>query len=137
MAGSTGTVTITENNNWNHVKQITFTWVTGTAAQAHVAPATPTAATYNGKILAFVTSPDVSAQPDDNYDITITDTTNGWDILNGSGQNRSEDSTEFVFNGSTGAETVRMLPFANTTLTFNITNGGTGKEGVATLFLGV
>ena len=136
MAGSTGTVTITENNSWGHVKQVSFAWVTGTSNQADVAPATATAATYNGKILAFITSPSTSAQPDDNYDITLTNS-DGWDVLSGGAANRDEATTEFIFNGSTAPTTFIMLPLANTALTFNITNGGTGKEGTATLFLGV
>ena len=136
MAGSTGTITITEDNTWGHVKQVSFAWVTGTSNQKDVAPATATTASYNGKILACITSPSTSAQPDDNYDITIT-TADGWDVLSGSGLNRDEATTEFLFNGSTGASTFRMLPFAWTPLTLNITNGGTGKEGIVTLFLGV
>lgn len=137
MAGSTGTVTITENNSWSHVTQISFAWVTGTSNQKDVAPATATGVTYNGKILAFVTSPGLSGvQPDDNYDITITNS-DGWDVLGGGAANRDEATTEFIFNGSTGAVTYRMLPLANTALTFNITNGGTGKAGAATLFIGV
>ena len=137
MAGSTGTITITENNTRGHVKQVSFAWLTGTSNQKDVAPATATAASYNGKILACITSPSLSgAQPDDNYDITITDS-NGWDLLNGAGQNRDEATTEFAFNGSTGAETFRMLPFAWTQLTLNITNAGTGKGGTVTVYLGV
>ena len=136
MAGSTGTVTITETNTWGHVKQVSFAWVTGTSNQADVAPATASAASYNGKILACITSPSTSAQPDDNYDITITDS-NGWDVLSGAGGNRDEATTEFLFNGSTGALAFRMVPFAWTSLTLNITNAGTGTEGIVTLLLGV
>lgn len=136
MAGSTGSVTITETNVWGGFKQITFAWVTGTSSQADVAPATATVANYIGRVISFITSPSTSLQPDDNYDITITNT-EGHDILNGAGANRSEATTEFAFNGSTGAETFRMIPIVNSQLTFNIINGGTGKAGTAYLTIGM
>ena len=136
MAGSTGSMTIDESDVWRPTKVLQFTWVTGSSSQADVTPTTATSGSYDGRILAVITNPSTSAQPDDNYDITITDK-NGFDLLNGSGANRDETNTEFLFNGSTGAETVRMLPFSMTQLTLNITNAGSEQEGIVTVYIGV
>lgn len=133
MAGTTGTVTVVDQTV-GVVSMIKYSWVTGDGAQAHVAPPTASSEWYNGQIVEFAISPDATAQPDDDFDITITDT-NDLDVLLGNGMNLDEATTEYVINGVVGTSTKFLGWVANSTLTLNVTNAGTGKTGRVYLFI--
>ena len=120
-----GTVTITEKN-WGSVKKIKFAWVAGTAGDAGTASGA-TVNAYDGKLILLSTVPSVSAQPDDNYDITITDS-DSVDLLAGNGANRDETNTEFVTYANMGA-------VAGSALTINVSGAGASNEGTAYLYI--
>lgn len=133
MAGTTGTVAVIDQNI-GVVSMIKYSWVTGNGAQADVAPATASSEQYNGQIVEFVSSPDSTAQPDDDFDITITDN-NSLDVLLGNGMNLDEATTEYVINGVVGTSTKFLGWVANSALTLNVTNAGTEKTGRVYLFI--
>ena len=121
-----GMVVTTTEKTWTSVREISFAWtadsVTGAATGATTAP-------FDGQALALITDPSGGGtQPDDNYDVTITDAS-GIDILNGLGANRDETNTELVL--STAA--APFAPVAGSVLTVNIANAGVSNAGVAIL----
>jgi hypothetical protein len=120
-----GTVTITEKD-WGSVKKITFAWVAGTAGDAGTAEGT-TVNSYEGKLILLSTVPSVSAQPDDDYDITIADD-DGVDLLAGNGADRDETNQEFVTEANMGAVAVSKL-------TFSVSGAGASNEGTAYLYI--
>jgi hypothetical protein len=120
-----GTVTITEKK-YGSVKKITFAWVAGTAGEAGTASGT-TINAYDGKLILLSTVPSVSAQPDDNYAVTITDD-DDIDLLAGNGANRDETNTEYVTYANMGA-------VAGSVLTINVSSAGASNEGMAYLYI--
>lgn len=120
-----GTVTVNEET-FGSVKKISFTWVSGTAAESGTASGTTTHA-YNGVIERLVTVPDGADAPTDNYDITITDE-DDTDVLMGAGADRDTANTEQVLASSLGC-------VANDKLTLNVTNAGDAKKGTVYLYL--
>ena len=71
-----------------------------------------------GRLLQIITDPSGDTAPQDNYDITVTDS-GGADLLLGVGANRDTTNTEVAIIQSNGAHPV----YAGTdTLTLNITN---------------
>jgi hypothetical protein len=128
MAGTTGAITITEQTI-NMVKRIKFDWVTGSSSQTDEATGTTTNY-YDGKLLQFQTSPDSTAAPTADYDITITDS-DSVDQLLGSGADRHTTSTEILTHSSSTPLGVAI----GTQLTINITNAGTETRGLAYLYI--
>ena len=116
-----GTVTVAETGN--SVKKITWNWT----AAAGVADGA-TSKTFDQKIIGLATVPGTGGdQPDDNYDITITDA-DSLDVLLGAGANRDELNTEYVDGSSLGA-------VAQSVLTLNVTNAGGTNQGTVVLWL--
>jgi len=104
------------------VKKITLTW-TGDAANGTV-PAT-VVTPLNGYLLRVVTRPHVNStiQPEDNYDLTLTEHTNGsLDLFNGMGMNRDTANAEqFMPHHNNG--TINVYPvFSAAPLTLTHTN---------------
>ena len=116
-----GTVTVTEDVSNGPIKKIQWSWTSTAGGAADLI----TSLTYNGIVLSCVTDPGSTA-PDDNYDITITDP-DSYDILQGAGANRDTTTTE------TCAPTAKSAAVGK--LTLNVTNAGSAKVGVVTLFI--
>ena len=107
------------------VKLVRWAWTSGTG-ETVLADCTTTAF-YTGDLLFFVTVPDGSAAPSDNYDVTILDK-NDVDVLADSGMNRDTASTESVLAGSLGT-------VANSELELNIAGAGSSNAGVVYLWI--
>jgi hypothetical protein len=108
------------------VKKIRASWVAGTAAEAGTAEAT-TAGVYDGKLISLITVPDAVLAPDDNYDLTVTDSDDD-DVLGAAGMNRDTANTEVVAEASLGA-------VAGSELTFSIAAAGASEAGVVVLYV--
>jgi len=122
MAGMV--VTITEIAHAS-VKLIKFAWTTdsGTATATGT-----TTGYYTGKILGLATDPSAGGtQPDDDYDITVTDT-NSLDVLMGGGADRDETNTEYVLSTSLGS-------VVESQLTINVSAAGNSNVGAAYLYI--
>ena len=97
------------------VKVVTFTCTADSSDGSY--PATTVSTDIKGRLLQIVTDPQSTA-PQDNYDITVTDSV-GADLLLGVGANRDTSNTEIAIVESNGAHSV----VAETdTLTLTITN---------------
>lgn len=120
MAGMVCTITETTHTS---VKKIKFAWTSDDAAGT---ASGTTTSYYTGKILGLATDPGATA-PDDNYDITITDS-DSVDVLMGAGANRDEATTEYVLSTSLGA-------VVNSQLTINVSGAGNAKVGTAYLYI--
>lgn len=120
-----GSATVTESTCYP-VKKIQWTWTAGTGA----AEGTCTKATtesYYGQVIALVTDPDGTDAPSDNYTITITDA-DSYDVMQAATTaNRSTSSTQST------VPTATSVAFG--TLTLNVSSAGSGKKGVATLYI--
>ena len=123
MAAATMVLTETTHGS---VKKIRAAWTAGTGAEAGTASAT-TSSTYDGKLISFITDPDGTLAPDDNYDITAVDA-DGDDVLGGAGINRDTANTEVVAEASLGA-------VASSKLTFAVAAAGAGEAGVIVLWI--
>lgn len=121
-----GTVTITEKAHIGTVRKIIFTWTAGTAGEAGTASGTTTGA-YDGELLGLTTDPDGTSAPTDDYDITLSDS-DGHDVLLGAGANRDSAAVEHVAKASLAA-------VCGSTLTFAVTNAGSGGKGVAVVYI--
>jgi hypothetical protein len=115
-----GTVTV-EESHFGNVSKIKWTWTSSAGGVADLV----TSRSYYGEVLALVTDPGSTA-PDDNYDLTITDS-EGFDVLQGAGANRDTANTE------TAVPTATSVAFG--TLTLNVSNAGAAKDGVAILYI--
>ena len=103
------------------LSKIQWTWLSHTDGTASLV--TPRG--YYGEVLSLVTDPGATA-PTVNYDITITDG-DSYDVMQAAGANRSDTATE------TAVPTAKSIAFG--VLTLNVTNSGSGKVGVATLYI--
>ena len=124
-----GSCTITETTHGS-VKKVVFAWTAGTApAHAGLISATTThAGGYDGEIIGLTTIPATAGdQPDDNYDVTVTDV-GGHDVLLGAGANRDETNTEHVVRAN-------LAGVAASQLTLNVTNAGSGLKGTVVLYI--
>lgn len=125
MAGSTGTVTISEQS-LGIITRIKFDWLTGSSSQTDIVTSSATTGWFNGQVVELATIPDSTAAPTDNYDIAITDS-DGIDVLAGAGADRDTANTEYV---------VASLGYVmSSKLTFAITNAGTEMRGLAYLYI--
>jgi hypothetical protein len=121
----TGTFTNVVNAVGNgSIRTYVFSW-TSTAGGAAASDPIPN---INGFVVALETNPGATA-PTDNYDITVTNE-DGFDVLLGVGANRDLTDSEMVFPLSAALPV--MVP-VNGSLTFNVTNAGATKDGVAKL----
>lgn len=103
------------------IHRIVWTWKSATGGGASLV----SNHAYNGKITLLTTDPG-SPAPDPNYDLTVTDSPDGVDVLAGGGANRHTSTTEQVLGTSLGA-------VATSVLTMNITNANDEKAGVVYL----
>lgn len=108
------------------VKKITWAW-TSAADGTLTGVTTTTTAPYDGKLLGFATIPDGSTAPDDNYDVTVTDS-NGHDVLLGAGANRDTANTEY-------ANQTTIAAVASSKLTLAVSGAGSGKKGTVILWI--
>jgi cyclophilin family peptidyl-prolyl cis-trans isomerase len=98
------------------VKVVTFTCTADSSDGSY--PATTVSTNIKGRLLQIVTDPSGDTAPQDNYDITITES-GGADMLLGVAANRDTANTEVAIVESNGAHSV----VAETdSLTLNITN---------------
>ena len=105
------------------VKVVTFTCTADSSDGSY--PATTVSTDIKGRLLQIVTDPQSTA-PQDNYDITVTDSV-GADLLLGVGANRDTSNTEVAIVESNGANSV----VAETdTLTLTITNNNVNSAGI-------
>ena len=104
------------------VKKIAWTWTSATDETVVLS----TAKYYDGKLIALVTNPGVTA-PTDNYDVTVLDS-DSEDVLVGAGIDRDTANTELVAEALLGA-------VANSKLTLSIANAGAVKDGVTYLYI--
>ena len=111
-----GTVSEELTCNVAPVNVVTFTCTADSSDGSY--PATTISTNIKGRLLQIVTDPDGDTAPQDNYDITITDS-GGADMLLGVAANRDTANTEVAIVESNGAHSV----VAETdSLTLNITN---------------
>ena len=121
-----GTAVLTQNTN-NAIRVFTWEWTAGTGAEAGTVSSSTTFPVY-GQILALVTVPGTGGDaPDDNYDITVTDSLSGIDALWGAGANRDTADTEQI------APTSPSVCYG--TLTLNVTNAGSANKGTAYVYV--
>ena len=115
-----GTVTESVTTIVDHVKVVSFTCTADSSDGSYPATALtgiPRDA-RGGRLLQIMTDPSGDTAPQDNYDITVTDSV-GADLLLGVGANRDTANTEVAIIATNGAHSV----YAGTdTLTLNITN---------------
>ena len=112
-----GTITQALTSNIAPVKVITFT-CTADSSDGSFPATTVTAADIKGSLLQIVTDPSGDTAPQDNYDITLTES-GGADLLLGVGANRDTADTEVAIVQSSGA---RSVVAETDTLTLTITN---------------
>jgi len=122
-----GSCTTTETIHGS-MKKVVFAWTAGTAPSHTGLVSDTTTHAYDGQIIGFTTIPATAGdQPDDNYDVTLTDA-NSHDVLLGAGANRDETNTEHVTATS-------MSGVAGSPLTLNVTNAGAGLKGTAIVWI--
>ena len=112
-----GTITQALTSNIAPVKVITFT-CTADSSDGSFPATTVTAADIKGSLLQIVTDPSGDTAPQDNYDITLTES-GGADLLLGVGANRDTADTAVAIVQSSGA---RSVVAETDTLTLTITN---------------
>ena len=118
-----GTVSEELTCNVAPVNVVTFTCTADSSDGSY--PATTISTNIKGRLLQIVTDPQSTA-PQDNYDITVTDSV-GADLLLGVGANRDTSNTEIAIVESNGAHSV----VAETdTLTLTITNNNVNSAGI-------
>ena len=106
------------------VKVVTFTCTADSSNGSY--PATTISTNIKGRLLQIVTNPDGDTAPQDNYDITITES-GGADMLLGVGANRDTANTEVAIVESNGAQSI----VAETdSLTLNIANNNVNSAGI-------
>jgi hypothetical protein len=116
-------VSVTETfNRSGAIAKIQWTVTTHTDGTASLA----SSYSYFGAVGSCVTNPGATA-PTDNWDLTITDS-EGHDVLQGAGADRDTTNTE-----TCGPTVTPSLVFGK--LTANITNGGSTKDLVVTLYV--
>jgi cyclophilin family peptidyl-prolyl cis-trans isomerase len=119
-----GTVSEELTCNVAPVNVVTFTCTADSSDGSY--PATTISTNIKGRLLQIVTDPDGDTAPQDNYDITITDS-GGADMLLGVAANRDTANTEVAIVESNGAHSV----VAETdSLTLNITNNNVNSAGI-------
>lgn len=129
MAGTTGSVTITEQT-FGTVKRIKFAWICGSSSQVDVVPATSTTNAYDGKVLQVVTSPDATDAPDANYDLKLKDA-DGVDQFCGSAANRHTSTTEVLVHSSSTPLGACM----GTKLYLDVAGAGTSNQGTVYVYI--
>ena len=119
-----GTVSEELTCNGAPVNVVTFTCTADSSDGSY--PSTTISTNIKGRLLQIVTDPDGDTAPQDNYDITITDS-GGADMLLGVAANRDTANTEVAIVESNGAHSV----VAETdSLTLNITNNNVNSAGI-------
>jgi len=108
------------------IKKVKWAWLSDSSGNVS-GGAGLTTKIYNGKLVGFTTDPDGTDAPTDNYDILINDV-DGVDVLLGAGANRDTANNEAVATASLGA-------VVESTLELVISNAGSAKRGVVTLFI--
>jgi hypothetical protein len=133
MAGSASTITYDETGR---IKKILIDWTSDDTTGA----VTATTKKISGQILKVVTDPSATA-PTANYDIVITEATEGVDIVSGLGGtggtapsllNRHTSNTEVVHMWAEDSVTNPMpgtQPYVCDTLSVAVTNAGNSKLG--------
>ena len=119
-----GTVSEELTCNVAPVNVVTFTCTADSSDGSY--PATTISTNIKGRLLQIVTDPDGDTAPQDNYDITITDS-GGADMLLGVAANRDTANTEVAIVESNGAHSVVA---ATDSLTLNITNNNVNSAGI-------
>lgn len=126
-----GTVTVTRAEQYGGGRSIIFTWTSssGSACELDGVP-------IYGTLCRLVTNPGTSA-PTDDYGITIVDSVDAVDALQGKGANRDTANTEEVFIYKEQALTsgYTALPVVVAGLyNFVLASMGASTSGTATIF---
>lgn len=127
-----GTVTVTRSafmnvqSTWKHGEKVTVSWVSTAGGLAS------DSIELRGFLMKVITNPSATA-PTDNYDLQLFDPADAaLDALGALLMNRDTATTEqYPTAGSTQA----TMCYLNGTYTFDITNAGASKEGVAIFYL--
>ena len=119
-----GTVSEELTCNVAPVNVVTFTCTADSSDGSY--PATTISTNIKGRLLQIVTDPDGDTAPQDNYDITISDS-GGADMLLGVAANRDTANTEVAIVESNGAHSVVA---ETASLTLNITNNNVNSAGI-------
>lgn len=121
-----GTVTVEELIN-GPIKRITFTWTSNASGQA----SGPTLNSYDGTVTAVALVPGTTTtQPDNNYDVTLTDSV-GTDLLNNYGQNNSNSADHNLTQLQIGD----LPAFTAGLLTLNVTGAGDANSGTVIVYI--
>lgn len=119
-----GTVTDSHASAYGY-RLLTFEWVSSTDTGLVSGTSRHR---YTGNILGVCTVPGASSlAPDDNYDITLTDS-NEVDVANGQLANRHTSTTQWVF--------ASLGHVVNSQITLNVTNAGNSNAGTTYVYIG-
>jgi hypothetical protein len=130
MAFAEGTVEVSKTTvNGGDIEIIAFAFIANAAGAATV-PVTNSSSVYPGDkagyIIKVVTDPG-SPAPTDNYDITLTDSTTGADLLGGEGSNRDTANSEEAVPKIGNAYAANLVPvYFSLNLTGNSVNSAAG-----------
>ena len=93
----------------------------------------------SGRLVQLVTKPSATAQPDDDYDVTLVSSMHGNDLLLGAGVNRDESDTEtsvIMSEVTIGANTYGAHPLVNEcNPVLTISGAGNELEGEVWIYL--
>jgi len=124
-----GTVTITEQVHTS-MKKVKFEWTSSTGGSADGT----TTNSYSGLLYRAIISPSTgSAIPATNYDVEVNDS-DGFDILNGFGEN-SSTNTDDIFGVSTTGACLTPITAVSSKLTLAVTDAGNAKTGEVILYI--
>jgi len=147
MAGSASTITYDNGDcgadvgGRGDVRRITIAWTSDDTTGA----VTATTQKISGRVIKVVTVPSATAQPDDDYDIAITDDLSV-DILSNLGgtggtapslANRDETNTECVLCDHEDSNTDRVPnsgPLVCSALSVAVTNAGNSLQGTTYIY---
>ena len=124
-----GTVTTTEHTLFN-MKKIKFEWTSTTGGEA----SDTTDYTYGGLVHRVIIAPSTGTTiPDANYDVAINDS-DGYDILNGLGDNSSTSSATH-YGISTGGVAKSPLSAVSSKLSLAVSDAGNAKTGTVIVYI--
>ena len=107
------------------IYKISFDWTSSTAG----AVSETTTYSYNAQVMRAIFAPDAGGtQPTDAYDVVVNDD-DGYDVLHGLGANLSNAANVYKSNGD------GLGCFMSSKLTLSVTNAGSEKGGIVTLYL--
>ena len=124
-----GTVTTTEQT-FSSMKKVKFEWTSSTGGDA----TDTTTSSYDGIVYKIIIAPGSSdSTPSANYDVAVNDS-DGYDILNGLGDNSSTGTTVH-YGTSTGGSAKTPLTAVSSTLSLAVSNAGSANTGEVIVYV--